>query len=238
MKTIFACAASAFLPLLLQAYQDNIAQRTWTATSYNAQSCANRSLKEVLHRINDDIIGFSPIAKSSSCNFLLRIFQIMQSWIHETPKGGRGKGKGKSKPPYDPSKRQKGNNDRLDRVEHAVHCLGRVVSQNDKLLRSLAGYILDTCLVPRDTVLEHLMREHIAATSKPELLEGKVKACAVWVSHDDPDLFVVSFHVTDELLKLAQCLVAALVQIGGTFRFDGPPRSGAMREAEVAIRQI
>ena len=47
----------------------------------------------------------------------------------------------------------------------------------------------------------------------------------------------LSFNVTDELKDIAQCL-AALVQLGGTFRFDGPHRAGDMRSAEAAIRQL
>ena len=57
MKTLFTCFATALLhEYLLKGYSEPL-ERVWSARTYHAHTCTNRTLREVLHRIDDDLLA-------------------------------------------------------------------------------------------------------------------------------------------------------------------------------------
>jgi hypothetical protein len=82
------------------------------------------------------------------------------------------------------------------------------------------------------------LSDHVSATKASSDLYGFFLHCRVTPTFKDHDLFLVELAVTPELCPFQLNLFQAMVSLGGTIKYLGPPLKQPEQNAQFALRAL
>ena len=112
----------------------------------------------------------------------------------------------------------------------------------DRLLQHLRSWSILECELSQHEKVEpaqrKVLKDHASRTASISELVGSVEHCHLQPTYSDPNLYLVQFAVGADMLEVATALTSALVQIGGTVKHMGPPRTKFERRSTEALKQL
>jgi hypothetical protein len=83
-----------------------------------------------------------------------------------------------------------------------------------------------------------VLTDYGATVPNIEALQGLILKCDSMPTYNDSEQFKIQISVAASLQMACAAVVNALIQLGGTAKFGGPPRSAAERTAAAALRLL